>query len=106
MTVVFGSGKPQLEASGDLRVASELNSLKIHLMQTRSWTITLLVNSRVICEWSTGYTNCLEKKNHVVLRVVDAYDVPTPASDWTPTTSSPVASGLRRAIGLITTSPP
>ena len=53
MTVVFGSGKPQLEASGDPRVASELNSLKIHLMQTQSWTTMLWVNSGVVCEWST-----------------------------------------------------
>lgn len=47
MTVEFGSGKPQLEASGDLQVASELNSLKIHQMQTQSWTIALLVNRSV-----------------------------------------------------------
>lgn len=45
MTVAFGFGKLPLGACGDLQVASESNNLKIHLIQTRSWTIVRIVNS-------------------------------------------------------------
>lgn len=47
MTVVFDSGKPRSGASGERRVASVLNSLKIHLMQMQSWMI-VLVNSGLV----------------------------------------------------------
>lgn len=47
-TVAFDCGKPRLGVSGDPRVASELNSLRIHPTQTQPWTTTPLANNGLV----------------------------------------------------------